>query len=172
MPDPASYYSQAPLGVICVVLSLLFVLMCALWRAAADRERVYLGNWRSCADREQFFRGRVDQLDAQIDELKAGPPRAVWVTGEYPLQVLNGCDDVLTVSEIVADVSTCPRCNGSHEDLKFTAFDHPVLGHFTHWANCEKTDDPILIRAVGTEESGVRLPPDGDPVDCRPSPHH
>jgi hypothetical protein len=55
------------------------------------------------------------------------------------------------MNEIVTSVNNCARCGGNHALVKFTRFVRPPADA-THWGQCQKTGDPILmvLRVVET----------------------
>lgn len=63
-------------------------------------------------------------------------------------------DEVVPLTEVVLDVVQCPRCDYKHTEVVYHKFTRPVK-HFTHWAVCPRTDEPIFIYL----EQGETKPP-------------
>lgn len=58
---------------------------------------------------------------------------------------------------LITSMPHCPRCRGSHRDIKAQRFRWPVESDgqlHTHWATCPDSGDPILIRVILENESG------------------
>ena len=141
-----------PVEIVASVLLFFFVV--GLWLAGRSAAR---DNKLLLRLREQDYRKRHD-LNAQIghltEELEVAKKRVIIVQVESITSDLP--EAVVELGEMELNLDKCPRCGERHEDLTFTQFEdnYEPLGHFTHWAACPGTDDPILVRIVVTDEAG------------------
>lgn len=53
-------------------------------------------------------------------------------------------------SRTLASVQMCARCGKDHRNLLFYKFTNPVQAdaHYTHWARCPVSCEPILMRIL------------------------
>jgi len=55
---------------------------------------------------------------------------------------------------LVTNVSGCARCGQNHEGLTFRPFARARNPHYSHWALCPTTGEPILLVVRDTEGKG------------------
>ena len=49
----------------------------------------------------------------------------------------------------------CPRCGGDHDMLTFKKMERS-MGKFTHWAECPRTGDPVMLNMTSREQEGPK----------------
>ncbi len=52
---------------------------------------------------------------------------------------------------IIQEIKNCSRCGGIHNELIRQSFSGEKNPHYTHFAICPTTNEPILIKTIGEE---------------------